>query len=241
MMSVDSNPVLNRMNHLISLWENEQDRKLIFLNCYQMMTRNVLLAIETGEFEDGEWVGRLMEIFAGYYFNALESFEDQHPATPLVWKIAFTAVENPHINSLQNLVLGVNAHINYDLVLALSDLLRDEWPILTKDQRELRYRDHCRVNHVIHQTINAVQDKVIGRYDPEFHVMDKLLGPLDEWMTTLLITEWREEVWKHATILVEATQPGPRDALLNQVEKISLDRAKDILGSISLTSLLDFI
>jgi len=42
------------MDQLLSQWEVVQDRKLIFLSCYQMMTRNVLLAIENGEFEDGD-------------------------------------------------------------------------------------------------------------------------------------------------------------------------------------------
>lgn len=229
-MSVDSNPVITRMNQLLSQWETMQDRKLIFLTCYQMMTRNVLLAIENGEFEDGDWVRRLMENFADYYFRALESFEGRQPTTPEVWNIAFTAVQNPRINSLKNLVLGVNAHINYDLVLVLADLLVDEWPTLTEDQRGLRYRDHCRINHVIHDTINAVQDGVIRRFDPEFSVLDKLMGPLDEWVTTLLISDWREEVWNHAAALLDSAQPEPRGSVLASVETTSLDRARVILG-----------
>ncbi|HVN53863.1 MAG TPA: DUF5995 family protein [Anaerolineaceae bacterium] len=238
---VEQHPVLVKMRELIEAWELENDRRLIFLTCYLMMTQNVLLAIDTGEFEDGEWVARLMETFASHYFKALDAYQDQVPTTPQVWKIAFNAVKNSHVNSLQNMVLGVNAHINYDLVLALSEVLEREWAELTPEGRQIRYRDHNRVNHVIHQTIDAVQDQVIGRYDPEFSVLDKLVGPLDEWMTTLLISDWREEVWRHATSLLNEPDSTSRQGIMHQVEKISLDRARDILGEINLSTLLDFI
>ncbi len=237
----DNNPVLLKMSLILSGWEIEHDRRLIFLSCYKMMTYNVLRAIDAGEFEDGDWVATLMENFAGYYFTALAAHAAQPGNCPQVWQIAFRAVQNPKVNSLQNLVLGVNAHINYDLVLALSDLLDKEWASLTPDGRQMRYRDHCRVNQVIHQTINAVQDQVIDRFDPEFRLVDTLLGPLDEWMTTLLISDWREEVWRHATCLADQADPAGRQAILRGVEHVSLDRAKDILGRGNLSALFEFI
>ena len=233
--------VLVRMAELLASWEEARDRRVIFLSCYKMMTENILKAIHGGDFEDPPWVASLMENFAGYYFFALDKFEKGLPDSPEVWGITFEAAQNPHTHVLQNLVLGVNAHINYDLVFALSDLLSGEWEQLSPEQRKMRYRDHCRVNEVISHTIDEVQDQVIARFEPLFAVADKLLGPLDEWMTAMLISEWREEVWRHATGLLEPADQSEREEVIQRVHQLSLARARDILGKGSLRALTEFI
>ena len=232
--------VLVRMSDLLVTWEAAKDKRVIFLGCYKMMTQNVQAAIQTDKFEDTAWVAALMENFADYYFKAVETFEKRPANTPDVWRIAFQAAQNPHIHVLQNLVLGVNAHINYDLVFALSDMLTNEWGQLSPEQRQMRYRDHCRINEIISHTIDEVQDQIVDRYQPLFMVADKLLGPLDEWMTTLLISEWREEVWKHAIRLLELADSTDRTAIVQKVHELSFARAQDILGKGGITSLAEF-
>jgi len=237
----EGNIVLVRMKDLLNAWESTNDRRLIFLSCYEMMTQNVQTAIDTNDFEDAMWVSTLMENFAEYYFHALEAYDSEQTNPPNAWQIAFKAAHNPHIHVLQNLVLGVNAHINYDLVFALSDLLATEWQQLSAEQRKMRYRDHCHVNDIISHTIDAVQDQVIDRFDPRFGLVDALLGPIDEWMTKLLISEWREEVWEHATLLVDTAHEADRQAIIQHVEQGSIKRAQDILGEGGLSGLIDFI
>jgi hypothetical protein len=236
-----SDPVLERMQQQLAAWEAANDRRVIFLSCYMMMTRNVLAAIQANQFEDTPWVATLMANFAGYYFQALETYENNPSGPPDVWGIAFQAAQNPRTHVLQNLVLGVNAHINYDLVFALSELLASEWTQLSPTQRQVRYRDHCHINRIINNTINEVQDEVVDHYQPLFAVADRLLGPLDEWMTSLLISEWREEVWKHAIRLLEQEEPDQRAIIRQQVHQLSLARAQDILGKGSLAGLVEFI
>ena len=233
--------VLVKMDDLLAVWEAANDRRVIFLSCYIMMTRNVLAAIQADQFEDTPWVATLMENFAGYYFQALETYDSQPDNPPDVWGIAFRAAKNPHAHAVQLLVLGVNAHINYDLVFALSELLAGEWEHLSPGQRQMRYRDHCHINDIINNTIDEVRKEVIDRYDPLIGEADKLLGPLDKWMTSLLISEWREEVWKHAIRLLEPKEQEERAAIIKQVHQLSLARAEDILGRGSLTNLVEFI
>jgi hypothetical protein len=232
--------VLDRMKSLLEGWEAIQDRRLVFLSCYKMMTQNILAAIEAEDFEDTTWVATLMANFAEYYFRALEAYESGQANPPKAWRIAFTATQNPHTHVMQNMVLGMNAHINYDLVFALSDLLALEWGQLSAEQRKMRYRDHCHVNDIIYHTIDAVQDQVVDRFDPELGLVDKVLGPIDEWMTSLLITEWREEVWEHATQMLDLADPSGRQAILDHVEQTAIARAQDILGKGGLTDLIEF-
>jgi hypothetical protein len=56
-----------------------------------------------------------------------------------------------------------------------------------------------------------------------------------------LISEWREEVWKHAMQLVGASEQNDREQIIKHVEDVSIERARDILGKGNLTDLLNFI
>ncbi len=233
--------VIQRMQRLIDAWEVVGDRRLIFLSCYATMTHNMLLAIQRGDFEDNGWVAALLNRFAGYYFEALEIYEQQPEGAPLVWQVAFDATRRPHTHVMQDLILGVNAHINYDLVFALVDLLGPEWAGLSPDQRLARYRDHCQVNDIISQSINSVQDQVIERFSRSMDLVDKLMGPLDEWLTSSLISNWREQVWVDATQMIECLQDEEVHALTQVVEQRSIHRAHSILGQDGLAGLLDLI
>jgi hypothetical protein len=234
-------PVIEHMRNLIDAWEAASDHRAIFLSCYAMMTHNMLLAVNRGDFEDNAWVSALLHRFAGYYFDALEAYEHESVGAPLVWQVAFDAARREHTHVLQNLILGVNAHINYDLVFALADLLGPEWVALSPEQRLARYRDHCRVNEIIYETINGVQDQVVERHSHAMDLVDKLMGPLDEWLTSSLISDWREQVWENATRLVETPQDEERQTILVGIEQRSLQRAHSILGQEGLTGLLDLV
>jgi hypothetical protein len=233
--------VLRQMQSLIDAWEEKGDRRAIFLSCYVMMTRNMLAAIDSGSFEDNAWVSTLLHCFATYYFNALQAYETEQAGAPGVWQLAFNAARQPHTYVVQNLVLGVNAHINYDLVFALADVLAPEWEDLSEEQRGARYRDHCHVNDIIYQTIDSVQDQVVDRYSPALELVDELMGPLDEWLTSKLISDWREEVWENATRLVQSLNEAERETLRKEVEHRSLNRAHAILGQEGLAGLVDLV
>ncbi len=235
----EAQSVTDQMQAIIRSWQTSGDRRAIFLSCYAMMTANMQTAIQADKFEDSLWVSNLLHGFAGYYFNALSAYDQQPASAPAVWQIAFNASRLPHTHVLQNLSLGVNAHINYDLVFALSDILAPEWASLSAEQQKSRYRDHCRVNTIISETIDAVQDQVVEPNHPGLELADKLMGPLDEWFTSHLIADWREQVWKNATHLIQSEGDSERQIVLQEVEKRSLERARSILGELGIAGLID--
>jgi hypothetical protein len=222
-------PITARMAALVQEWQARDDRRAIFLQCYRLMTLNMLTAIDTGEFQDAGWVSRLLRRFAGYYFDALELYERSHRRTPLVWLATHDAAARSETMMMQNLLLGVNAHINYDLVLTLVEMLEGEWGELGKRGRRRRYTDHCRVNVIIGATIDSVQDAVLEPRMPAMDLVDKAMGPVDEWMTSWLITHWREEVWQNAVALMEARDKKGRERLQRSVEAVALKRAEVLL------------
>lgn len=231
-------PTDGRMQALLQSWEAQQDGRAIFLGCYALMTRNMLAAIEAGEFQDPAWVFTWLDHFAGYYFNAVEAFDQGLDTLPQPWRRAFEAASQPDTLVMQNLMLGINAHINYDLILALSDMLEPEWQDLPDEKRLLRYQDHCKVNTILAGTTDEVQDKIVEVYSPVANLADVLLGPLDEWLVSRLINAWRERVWQLAIQYTETSLPEEREELRRSIEAKSGEQAHHILIA-SLERLLD--
>ncbi len=227
-MAASDVPVLTRMTAQIVRWEACADQRAVFLACYCLMTRNTLGAVTDGEFADPVWVGRLLDCFADYYFVALDAYERDPAAAPKVWQIAYHAARDPDATALQRLLLGVSAHINYDLVLTLVDLLDAEWSGLSPARRAARYADFRHVNAIIGRTIDAVQDQVLEPAMPIMALFDQLLGPVDELLVSRLITGWRENVWRHAVALLDAADATDRARGVARVEDDALHIARRI-------------
>jgi hypothetical protein len=213
---------IDRMQAWIDRWEQAGDARAVFLSCYALMTRNMLAALDAGEFGDAAWVSHLLEHFAGYYFDALDAYESGTERAPAVWRRAHDAAHRPNTPVLSLLLLGVNAHINYDLVLAVADLLEPEWPALSEERRRARHEDYCRVNDIIGRTIDSVQDNILEKREPIMAVIDTIFGPADEWLVSRGIAHWREDVWGHAVQRVETAEPERREAKRQEVEAAAL-------------------
>jgi hypothetical protein len=210
------------MQEQVDRWERTGDARAVFLSCYALMTRNMLAALAAGEFDDAAWASRLLDHFAGYYFDALDVYEAGAEQAPVVWRCAHDAARRPNTPALSLLLLGVNAHINYDLVLAVADLLEPEWPALSEDARRARYADYCRVNDIIGRTIDRVQEDILEKREPIMAVIDTIFGPADEWLVSKGITHWREDVWGRAVQRVETADPAQREARRQEVEAAAL-------------------
>ena len=228
-----------RMEGLIHGWEPAGDRRAIFLTCYLMMTRNMLTHAESDTFHDPPWMCALLYRFIEYYFNALDAYALEPETAPAAWRCAFDAAQDPDLHALQNLLLGVNAHISYDLVYALVDLLPD-WPALEEPRREERYEDYLVVNRVICETLDAVQDGVVERYSPKMDWVDRGFGRLDEWATERMIARWREDSWQAAVALLE-TPDDERTVLRARVETQAVRRADSIRGEKGVLGILNLM
>jgi hypothetical protein len=168
-------------------------------------------------------VAELLEHFADYYFEALAAYEQDPVGAPKVWQLAHKATGDSGISAVQKLLLGVNAHINYDLVLTLVDLLRSEWGHHSKQQRANRYSDHCHINQIIGRTIDDVQDQIVEPAMPGMQVLDILLGPMDEYLISGLIRSWRETVWSNATRFLALDDPDQQALLMEKIEDEALN------------------
>lgn len=237
MGAYDDAALLQRMEQQLTLWQEQADRRATFLACYTLMTRHMLAGLETERFADGPWVHQLIHDFAAYYFVALATYEGQaNGLLPEVWSQTHRMTLDPETPVIQSLLMGVNAHINCDLALVLDDLLEPTWAASSPAVRARRYSDYRQVNAVIAETINSVQDDVIAPQARGLHLVDFALGPLDEWCTARLITNWRNDVWQHTLDILDAPDAPTRQAMRHQadadaVKRMALLNLRDGLGA----------
>ncbi len=189
-----------RLAALTTRWYAADDRRAVFADCYRVMTVRMSEGVLEGRFEDGAWVARLRDRFAEYYFDAVDAYDGAGPC-PATWRVALDACARPGCHPLEALLLGINAHINGDLALALVDVL-DDWDVLEPRQRTGRRRDHERVNAIIRATTDEVQRDVVARWSAASTRLDSMFGRLDEWVFGEVVERWRTRVWLDAMALL---------------------------------------
>lgn len=99
--------------------ENERaaDPLGYFAALYNRVTEAVREAVARGDFQDGPRMEKLDVVFATRYLTAYHQYRDgQLPSR--AWLQAFRATTDPEHIVLQDLLIGMNAHINLDLGIA---------------------------------------------------------------------------------------------------------------------------
>ncbi|MGQ9741762.1 DUF5995 family protein [Chloroflexus sp.] len=120
-------------------------------------------------------------------------------------------------------------------MLALDDVLHQEWPLLSVEQQRQRNADYLAVNRVIEQTIDRVQDEVIAPYSATLQLLDAVCGPFDEWCTARLIRNRRNDVWRQALAVMSLNDNDQEEHLTarHQVDRLTLARAYLLSGNLT--------
>lgn len=112
--------VIDRLNRLIQTAGRNNDRTGYFASLYHKVTVRVKEGILKNEFEDGVRMECLDVFFANRYLEAVHQWQHKQ-ATSGSWAVAFEGTRKWRVILLQQLLLGMNAHINYDLGIAAVD------------------------------------------------------------------------------------------------------------------------
>lgn len=117
--------LLRTMQRQLDQFDRRHDHRAAFLRVYTHMTRRVIALLEGHFFLDPRWVARVAVRFADMYFAALAAYDTGGKAPP-AWQLAFECAKRKRCFLLQDIVLGVNAHINNGQPQMLCDILRAE-------------------------------------------------------------------------------------------------------------------
>ena len=225
-MSIDA--LIARMEALLGPMQAAGDPRRFFHATYLRTTRAVRDALRAGRFGDPDWVERWDVAFADLYLDALRADSAGGPV-PGPWAIAFrTGRERPDAPALRHVLLGMNAHINYDLPQALLAVISGPEfgdPALLGRRRA----DHQRIDEVLSQRVGA-EDAELASTAPRSAV-DATLAPLNQAASRRFLREARAKVWDNTIELNAARSLGAAAYAerLGDLEALSAARVAELV------------
>ena len=224
-MSEAVESVVRTMQERLDGLSSDQAYLREFLGTYRRTTLAVGQAVDAGEFEDPEWVERWDVAFAELYVVALDAhLGGGTPSRP--WRLAFDAA--PDLPALRHVLLGINAHVNYDLPQALLAVISDD-DFTDPSLMASRRRDHERIDGVLASRV-AAEDAELGMHGRT--LTDRLLQPLNRLSSKRFLREARIKVWHNTGELQAARLAGSAayGVRLGELEVLSAARIADLLA-----------
>jgi Family of unknown function (DUF5995) len=151
-------------------------------------------------------------LFADVYFNTVKAAERGRPVPP-AWQIAFDTARSGEVNAGQDMLLGINAHVQNDMPFVVAALGTHA------PNGASRKPDHDRVNKILNAAYQQVVDAVSNRYDPLLKTTNASWNPLDDYGGIEVVKEWRENVWRNAERLLNAHTKAERDQVASQIQQ----------------------
>lgn len=180
------------------------DRRCMFLSLYGVVSAEMRSRVAAKAFADPAWVHRYAVAFGNLYREALDAYETGSiDAVPKAWRLCFDAARAGTGLVLQDVLLGVNAHVNNDLALALTRISIDP-------DRDARRRDHDAVNAVLAAVTERATARLAALYAPGLAAMDDCAGEIDELLAAFSLEVARDSAWDAAVSLANARGPVER-------------------------------
>lgn len=219
--------LLERMHRRLAAFDAAGDHRGAFLRVYATMTGSVRERMGQGFFLDPPWIERVALRFGWWYFDALDRY-DRGTGPPPAWAYAFDTATRRRGFLLQDILLGMNAHINNDLPLVVAGILRDEGEAPPSVKANRRRFDHDQINRVLHLVIPAVEEEVARHYGRLVRPLSRIMGDLDRSLSTFGLKTWRDNVWRNATCLLAANTDAERQQVIRFIEEDALHVAQAI-------------
>jgi len=189
--------VIARLTEIIDVSRRENSRQGYFAALYRKVTICVKEGIAAGRFQDGERMELFDVIFANRYLEAYDQYRlGKDPSE--CWKISFEAATEWRPLILQQLLLGMNAHINLDLGIAAVT-------VSPGNQLESLKHDFDVINMILSSLVLPVQ-KEIGGLSPWINFLEKIDPSADDAIINFSMRVARHEAWCFALKLNELDQ-----------------------------------
>jgi hypothetical protein len=229
-MNLPSNidEVIAHLDVIITTETNAKSTLAFFPVLYRKVTERIKLGIQNKEFEDNPRMERLDVTFASRYIEAYEQFKAGQKPTES-WQVAFDAAQNKII-IMQHLLLGINAHINLDLGIAVAETVGQDG-----DMESIK-SDYNKINAILAAMVEGVELS-IGKVSPVFFLLEKIGKGREDKIVTFSIDIARDEAWIFANNYHLATQKEEaidvRDAIIaNLGRKLITSKSRFLRGVI---------
>ncbi|SET08001.1 hypothetical protein SAMN05216326_11150 [Nitrosomonas marina] len=191
------NGAIEQINHIISWSKQNNSRIGYFAALYRQILEQTKISIEQNMFENDLRITRLTVIFANRYIQACFQYLTGQQSTQS-WLAAFQETQHWRPIVLQHLLLGMNAHINLDLGIAVVDTVPvSELPDMKND--------FDKINVVLASQVEEVQQK-LARIWPLLRLLNSVVAEADDIVINFSMEKAREAAWSFAESLAPLSE-----------------------------------
>ncbi len=183
--------VLNQLDSILLECIEQNSAKGIFAYVYRRTTYEIKLAIDAKEFENNALLEEFDVRFANYYIQAYYQYVNGEECSG-VWKESFDACLDK-LTIVQHILLGMSAHINFDLALTTAEAARGKEIGIWK-------KDFDKVNDILSRIVDELQDS-LAKVSPLFFLLDWIGKNSDEVIINFSMKKARGQAWNFAESL----------------------------------------
>lgn len=179
--------VILQLNEIIAKEGANNSAMAFFPVLYKKVTERIKTGILNKEFENNPRMEKLDVIFANRYIEAYNAAAIGETIT-ISWKNAFDAAKNSKFIIMQHLLLGINAHINLDLGIAVAETVGDEENLVDFEG------DFNKINEILASMVDDVKER-IKDVSPLFYLLEKIGKGKEDKLVTFSINVARDGAW----------------------------------------------
>lgn len=177
--------VIKKLDHIIEETIVANNYLGIFAYVYRRTTVKIQESIIEKRFDDNERMEKFDVVFANRYIEAYENYKVQQPISKS-WMSAFEAKDKP-FTIVQHLMMGMNAHISFDLGIAAAEFAPGE-------KIESLENDFMLVNQILQEITNEMQDR-LSKVSRLMFLIDWIGKNKDESFINYGIVKSRQFAW----------------------------------------------
>lgn len=203
------------------------DHRAVFATTYLELTRELhdTLRVRPRFFADARYLYVEDALFANVYFNTVRDYARRRPV-PEAWRIAFETARVSDVFGAQDMLLGINAHVQNDMPFVLAALgLRTRTGASRKP-------DHDKMNEILDSAYERVVRQVEDRFDPFMATTNARWTFADDVAGLEMVKQWREQVWRNAERLVNAKDERERAKVARQIQDYAAGWARSIANPV---------
>jgi hypothetical protein len=169
--------------------------------CFNRMYLQVTIAVgvqmEQGFFDDPVFMAHLDVVFANRYFAAVAASCGPVAAVPVAWQPLLAARGAAGIEAVQFALAGMNAHINFDLPLAVVATCAD---LATRPADGRHHADYVKVDALLDAADRTVRQSF---EPPDVRAVDRRVAAVADIIANWNINTARQVAWDTALALWE--------------------------------------
>ncbi len=188
--------VIHALDGIIDWAWDQRSRTGYFVALYRRVTQSVKDGISQGRFQNGPLLEKLDVAFANRYLQAFEQFRAGQQPT-LSWQATFQASSHWYPLVVQQLLGGMNAHINLDLGIAAA-------ACSPGDQITGLQTDFNEINAVLAGEVGSVE-KEMAEVSPWIGLLEKFGLREETKIINFSLTKARDCAWSEAVKMAALT------------------------------------